>query len=224
MDRTIIEMQGPNCDELFERIRQEKTTQGKTVHQIIEDTGISKSTLDRFFAGTLKTPGFIPICALCAYYGISVDQIIGLAPPQEDQTAELEHLCLELAHKDELLVEKDRAINRLLDRSRIQEEGVAIRNAQIVQKDKIIAQKDADIKAVRKADRPLIFGLCGLCILLTIIWAAYVVLDASNPEQGLIRAGGKISAIIWLGAACVVVLLLLLLRITINSWYKQTRR
>lgn len=224
MDRTIIEMQGPNCDELFERIRQEKNTQGKTVHQIIEDTGVSKSTLDRFFAGTLKTPGFIPICALCAYYSISVDQIIGLAPPQEDQTAELERLRLELAHKDEMLEEKDHAINRLLDRSRIQEEGVALRNTQIVQKDKIIAQKDADIKAVREADRPLIFGLCGLCILLTIVWAVYVVLDARNPERGLIRAGGQISAVIWLGAVCVVILLVVLLHITVTRWYNQTKR
>lgn len=93
-----------------------------------------------------------------------------------------------------------------------------------MQKDEIIAQKDADIKAVRKADRPLIFGLCGLCILLTIVWAVYVVLDARNPEQGLIRAGGKISAVIWLGAVCVVVLLVVLLLITVNRWYNQMKR
>lgn len=224
MDKTIIEMQGPNYDELFERIRQEKNTQGKPVHQIIEDTGVSKSTLDRFFAGTLKTPGFIPICALCAYYGISVDQVIGLAQPQGDQTAELDRLRLELAHKEELLEEKDRAIDRLLDRSRMHEEGIATRDAQIAKKDNIIAQKDDDIKAVRKADRPLIYGLCGLCILLTLVWAVYVVLDARNPEQGLIRSGGQISVFVWLGAACVVVLLALILHVTVSRWYNKARR
>lgn len=215
MDKTIIEMQGPNCDELFERIRQEKNTQGKPVHQIIEDTGVSKSTLDRFFAGTLKTPGFIPICALCAYYGISVDQFIGLVPSQEDQTAELDRLRLELGHKGELLEEKAQAVDRLLDRSRMLEQGIATRDAQI-------AQKDAEIKSIRRSYRPLIYGLCGLSILLTVLWGVYVILDFQRPDVGLIRAD-NVSPVVLLGIAGVVVLLVMLLHITVTRWYRKVK-
>lgn len=213
----IIQQISTICDNLPAKMKKAKEDQHKTNQQIIDSTGISESTVKKFFSGHLTGPSIYDVTAIAIALGLSLDELMELAPPQEDQTAELERLRLELAHKEELLEEKDHAISRLLDRSRIQEEGVALRNTQIVQKDKIIAQKDADIKAVRKADRPLIFGLCGLCILFTIVWAIYVVLDARNPEQGLIRAGGEISAIIWLGAVCVVVLLVVLLRITVDQ-------
>lgn len=213
----IIQQISTICDNLPAKMKKAKEEQHKTNQQIIDSTGLSESTVKKFFSGHLSGPSIYDVTAMAIDLGLSLDELMELAPPQEDQTAELERLRLELAHKEELLEEKDHAITRLLDRSRIQEEGVALRNTQIVQKDKIIAQKDADIKAVRKADRPLIFGLCGLCILFTIVWAIYVVLDARNPEQGLIRAGGEISAIIWLGAVCVVVLLVVLLRITVDQ-------
>ena len=158
-------------------MKKAKEDQHKTNQQIIDSTGLSESTVKKFFSGHLSGPSIYDVTAMAIALGLSLDELMELAPPQEDQTAELERL----------------------------------------RKDKIIAQKDADIKAVRKADRPLIFGLCGLCILFTLVWAIYVVLDARNPEQGLIRAGGKISAIVWLGAVCVVVLLVVLLRITVNQ-------
>ena len=220
----IIQQISAICDNLPAKMKKAKEDQHKTNQQIIDSTGISESTVKKFFSGHLTGPSIYDVTAIAIDLGLSLDELMELAPPQEDQTAELERLRLELAHKDEMLEEKDHAINRLLDRSRIQEEGVALRNTQIVQKDEIIAQKDADIKAVRKADRPLIFGLCGLCILLTSVWAVYIVLDARNPERGLIRADGKISAVIWLGAVCVVVLLVVLLLITVNRWYNQTKR
>lgn len=205
-------------------MKKAKEEQHKTNQQIIDSTGLSESTVKKFFSGHLTGPSIYDVTAIAIDLGLSLDELMELAPPQEDQTVELDRLRLELAHKNELLEEKDHAINRLLDRSRIQEEGITIRNTQIVQKDKIIAQKDADIKAVRKADRPLIFGLCALCILLTLVWAVYVVLDARNPDQGLIRAEGKIPAIIWLGAVCVVLLLVVLLHITVTQWYNQAKR
>ncbi len=220
----IIQQISTICDNLPAKMKKVKEDQHKTNQQIIDSTGLSESTVKKFFSGHLSGPSIYDVTAMAIDLGLSLDELMELAPPQEDQTAELDRLRLELAHKEELLEEKDHAINRLLDRSRIQEDGIALRNTQIVQKDKIIAQKDADIKAVRKADRPLIFGLCGLCILFTFVWAIYVVLDARNPDQGLIRAGGEISAIIWLGAVCVVVLLVVLLYITVNRWYNQTKR
>lgn len=213
----IIQQISTICDNLPAKMKKAKEEQHKTNQQIIDSTGISESTVKKFFSGHLTGPSIYDVTAIAIDLGLSLDELMELAPPQEDQTAELERLRLELAHKEELLEEKDHAISRLLDRSRIQEDGIALRNTQIVQKDKIIAQKDADIKAVRKADRPLIFGLCGLCILFILVWAIYVVLDARNPDQGLIRAGGEISAIIWLGAICVVGLLVVLLRITVNQ-------
>lgn len=220
----IIQQISTICDNLPAKMKKVKEDQHKTNQQIIDSTGVSESTVKKFFSGHLSGPSIYDVTAMAIDLGLSLDNLMELSQPQEDQTAELERLRLELAHKEELLEEKSNAIDRLLDRSRLLEEGVATRDAQIAQKDQIIAQKDEDIKAVRKADRPLIYGLCGLCILLTLVWAVYVVLDARNPNQGLIRGSGQISALVWLGAACVVVLLVMLLHVTVSRWYNKEQR
>lgn len=143
------------------------------------------------------------------------------APPDSD-SAELCTLRLDVAHKEELLAEKSKAIERLLDRSRIQESGIAARNEQIRRQEEDIRRKDAEIKAIRNSYIPLVYGLCGLCILLTIAWGIYVVLDARQPDVGLIRTG-TISPFVWIGAAAVVTLLVMLLHFTVSRWYRKSK-
>lgn len=80
-----------------------------------------------------------------------------------------------------------------------------------------------ELREVRATYRPLVYGLCGLCVLLTAVWGVYVILDARQPEQGLIRAG-SVSPVVWIGAAGVVVLLVMLLHLTVSRWYRKGRR
>ena len=54
----------------------------------------------------------------------------------------------------------------------------------------------------------MLFGQCALNILLTAVLMVYMVLDARNPEMGLIRSE-KISAVILFGAAGIAAVFML---------------
>lgn len=103
---------------LVEKIKAAKQQQCKTIQQLADETGIPRTTLNRFFAGTLMNPGFMDVCALCASLELSADELIGLSPQKSDDSVTVDFLQLEIEHKDEMLQEKDNAISRLLDRSR----------------------------------------------------------------------------------------------------------
>ena len=222
-DLAILQQISTNCDNLPSELRKAKEKKHYTNQQIADKTGLSISTVNKMLAGELKNPGIFSVAPVCACLGLSMDTLMGATQNTAEESREdLEHMRLELAHKDELLAEKAQAINRLLDRSRMQEEGIHSRDEQIHQKDQLIAQKDAEIKAVRKADKPLIYGLCGLSILLTLVWGVYVVLDFQRPDAGLIKAG-EVSPWIWLGGALVITLLVMLLHITVSRWYRKRR-
>ena len=51
--------------------------------------------------------------------------------------------------------------------------------------------------------KPLIYGLCGLCISLSLMLATYIRLDAQNPSAGLIRQD-NVSPVIVLGVLVAV--------------------
>lgn len=71
---------------LVEKIKAAKQQQGKTVQQLADETGIPRTTLNRFFAGTLMNPGFMDVCALCASLELSADELIGLSPQKSDDS------------------------------------------------------------------------------------------------------------------------------------------
>lgn len=172
-------------------VRGEKARLGYTNKRLAEESGVGESTINKMLSGAITNPGVIQAAAVCRVLGVSLDKEMGLEAAQEGQEP-----------AGPLLEEKDRAIERLLDRSRMQEE---------------------ELKAVRGTYRPLVYGLCGLCVLLTVVWCIYVILDVRQPEQGLIRAG-SVSPVVWVGAAGVVVLLLILLRVTGSRWHRKGRR
>lgn len=128
-----------------------------------------------------------------------MDSVAG-AHPSGDQ-AEIDQLRQEIAYKDEIIAEKGAAIDRLLDRSRIMEAGVAARD------DRISKQSEA-LASVQRENKPLIYGQCALNILLTAVLIVYMVLDARNPEMGLIRSE-KISVVILFGAAGIAAVFML---------------
>lgn len=200
----------PKTEKLMNDIRAEKTEQGKTTQQLIDATGVPKATLDRFFAGTLKRPGFYDICALCICLGIPIEKRLGIAP--QNDHSEVEQLRVLVAHQKELLGEKEKEILLLQERSEMQQSGIATRDGHIERQAEDIRRKDKALAAAWKVDRPLLYALCGLCAMLAAVLLVYIVLDARNPSQGLIRSTG-VSVIVWVGAGCIMALLALLVRI-----------
>lgn len=188
MGYEIIQEMGRRAEACRITVRQEKAKQGYSNKRLAEESGVGESTMNKMLSGAISNPGIIQAAAVCRVLGVSLDKEMGLESDggkPEDAGA--------------LLDEKDRAIERLLERSRMQAE---------------------ELKEVRGTYRPMIFGLCGLCVLLTVVWGIYVILDAQQPDIGLIKSG-SVSPVVWIGAAGVVVVLGMLLYITVRRWLKR---
>ena len=196
--QTFIEEMQPNFDALPERLKDEKFRNHLTNQQLSDVSGVPIATTSRILSGAAN-PGFFHIAALCAAMDVSMDSVAGVHPSGDQ--AEIDQLRQEIAYKDEIIAEKGAAIDRLLDRSRIMEAGVAARD------DRISKQSEA-LASVQRENKPLIYGQCALNILLTAVLMVYMVLDARNPEMGLIRSE-KISAVILFGAAGIVAVFML---------------
>ena len=209
--QTCIEEMQPNFDALPERLKDEKFRNHLTNQQLSDVSGVPIATTSRILSGAVSNPGFFHIAALCAAMDVSMDSVAGVH--QSGDQAEIDQLRQEIAYKDEIIAEKDAAIDRLLDRSRIMEAGVAAR-------DDRISKQNAEIKNVRSSYKILVYGLCGVCITLTFVWAIYVILDSRVPDRGLIRSD-DVSPVVWAGAAAVIVLLFWLLHFTVSKISKK---
>nr|DAF68069.1 MAG TPA: LAMBDA REPRESSOR (TRIPLE MUTANT)/DNA COMPLEX-DNA COMPLEX, DOUBLE HELIX, TRANSCRIPTION-DNA.1A [Caudoviricetes sp.] len=85
---------------LQEAMKAEKQRQGKTNQQMIEESGVARSTVNNYFAGVLGGPGLVQTAALCKVLGMSIDNAMGLSPASAE---DVEKLREELAHKEELI-------------------------------------------------------------------------------------------------------------------------
>lgn len=204
--QTFIEEMQPNFDALPERLKDEKFRNHLTNQQLSDVSGVPIATTSRILSGAVSNPGFFHIAALCAAMDVSMDSVAGVHP-RGDQ-AEIDQLRQEIAYKDEIIAEKGAAIDRLLDRSRIMEAGVAARDDRISKQSEALSKKDSALASLQRENKPLIYGQCALNILLTAVLMVYMVLDARNPEIGLIRSE-KISAVILLGAAGIAAVFML---------------
>lgn len=204
--QTFIEEMQPNFDALPERLKDEKFRNHLTNQQLSDVSGVPIATTSRILSGAVSNPGFFHIAALCAAMDVSMDSVAGVHPSGDQ--AEIDQLRQEIAYKDEIIAEKGAAIDRLLDRSRIMEAGVAARDDRISKQSEALSEKDSALASVQRENKPLIYGQCALNILLTAVLMVYMVLDARNPEMGLIRSE-KISAVILLGAAGIAAVFML---------------
>ena len=204
--QTFIEEMQPNFDALPERLKDEKFRNHLTNQQLSDVSGVPIATTSRILSGAVSNPGFFHIAALCAAMDVSMDSVAGVHPSGDQ--AEIDQLRQEIAYKDEIIAEKGAAIDRLLDRSRIMEAGVAARDDRISKQSEALSKKDSALASAQKKDKPLIYGQCALNILLTAVLMVYMVLDARNPEMGLIRSE-KISAVILFGAAGIAAVFML---------------
>lgn len=212
MNETIIQRIQPQCDTLHLKMKDEKEAQHKTNQSVADSTGVSISTVAKFFSGGLSNPGVFGVSAICIDLGLSLDDLMGIAqaPPGEEQTTDIDRLQVELSHKDELLQAKDTEIGLLLERSQLMDRG--------------IQERDRHIKEIRRAWKPIIYGLCGLCIMLASVMMVYIVLDAQHPDVGLIRGIGNTSIVVWVGISAVIMFALLLAHIAISRWYRKTKK
>ena len=81
MQKTIIQRIQPNCDSLWQRLKAAKEASHKTNQQIANETGISISTISKFFSGASSAPSVFNIAALCICLDVSLDDLMGIRPP-----------------------------------------------------------------------------------------------------------------------------------------------
>lgn len=167
-NKQIIQQISTICDNLPNKMKWAKEAQHKTNQQIIDSTGLSESMVKKFFSGHLTGPSIYDVTAIAIDLDLSLDELMELSPPKQDQSAEIERLKTEITHKEELISEKDNAISRLEERSHMMEK---------------------EIYAVRNSWKGVTYGATGLAILFGIFLMAYVFLDIRNPNLGLFRAG-----------------------------------
>lgn len=197
-----LSQEGKNSQEtkeFVESLWQARLDKKRTYQEISDETQIPYHTVCRFFQGTMDDPGIYIVNELAHALDVPM-----FAPETPDTTAEVERLESELCHKDELLAEKDKAIGRLVDRSRIMLTGIESR-------DNRLAEKENELHTVQDGSKPLVYGLLGLCVMLAAVLLVYMGLDARNPYQGLIRAAeGKVSVVVFLGILGVTIAVLVL--------------
>lgn len=197
-----LSQEGKNSQEtkeFVESLWQARLDKKRTYQEISDETQIPYHTVCRFFQGTMDDPGIYIVNELAHALDVPM-----FAPDAPDTTAEVERLESELCHKDELIAEKDKAIGRLVDRSRIMLTGIESR-------DNRLAEKENELHTVQDGSKPLVYGLLGLCVMLAAVLLVYMVLDARNPYQGLIRVGeGKVSVVVFLGVLGVTIAVLVL--------------
>ena len=167
-NRQIIQEISETCERLPGKMKQAKEDQHKTNQQIIDSTGICESAVKKFFSGHLSGPSIYDVTAIAIDLDLSLDELMELSPPKQDQSAEIERLKTEIAHRDELITEKDKAISRLEERSHMMEK---------------------EISAVRDGWKRVTYGATGLAILFGIFLMIYVFLDMRNPSLGLFQSG-----------------------------------
>lgn len=188
-EQRICQKIAPYCANLSSAMKEEKKKQRKTNQDIIDSTGLSPSTVNKFFAGSLPDPSVSSAAAIAIDLGLSLDSLMGIKEAPQDSSSQIQRLESEIAHRDELLRKTEEQVALLQERS-----------------DLMVAElerKEADMRSVRAGWKPIVYGMCGLSILLALFLFVYVFLDARNPDIGLIRRSAS-SPIVYLAAMSII--------------------
>lgn len=189
-NQQIIQQISTICENLPTKMKNAKEDQHKTNQQIIDSTGLSESTVKKFFSGHLSGPSIYDVTAIAIDLSLSLDELMEISPPRQDQSAEIAQLKKELAHKEEMIAEKGKAISRLEDRSHIMEN---------------------EISTVRSNWKEIAYVTSGLSVLFGLLLMVYVTLDARNPNLGLIR-GTTTAPIVYVAAFSIIGMCLYIVR------------
>lgn len=169
---------------------------------LIDSTGLSESMVKKFFSGHLTGPSIYDVTAIAIDLGLSLDELMELSPPKQDQSAEIERLKTEISHKEELISEKDNAISRLEERSHMM---------------------DKEISAVRDNWKHVTYGAAGLAVLFGIFLMVYVFLDMQNPNLGLFQSGHA-APIVYVAAFSIIETCLYIVRTVTKRNAKRRNR
>lgn len=200
-NKQIIQQISTICDNLPTKMKWAKEEQHKTNQQVIDSTGLSESMVKKFFSGHLTGPSIYDVTAIAIDLGLSLDELMEISTPAKDQSAEIEQLKTQLAHKEELLAEKDRAISRLEERSHMIEK---------------------ELYAVRSSWRRITYGAAGLATLFGACLMIYVFLDMKNPNLGLFR-GTRSSPVVYAAAFAIAGVCLLVCRKMVKRRMEQKK-
>lgn len=198
----IIQQISTICDNLPAKMKKAKEEQHKTNQQIIDSTGLSESTVKKFFSGHLSGPSIYDVTAMAIDLGLSLDELMELSHPKQDQSAEINQLKTEIAHKQEMIAEKDKAISRLEDRSHIMEN---------------------EISTVRSNWKEIAYVTSGLSVLFGLFLMVYVFLDLRNPNLGLFR-GTTAAPIVYVAAFTIIGTCLYIIRTAVKRNAKRRKR
>lgn len=154
--QTIIQQIQPQCDNLYKNIKDAAVTQHRTHREIVEHTGVPRSTVAKFLSGALASPSVFYIAALCKYLNLSMDGLFDTEPRSEQEAGENADLQSKLNSAEQQI--------------------------------KHLNEKCGMLQAGIKERKPVIYGLAGLCIFLSVALCGYIALDISDRDHGLFVA------------------------------------
>lgn len=143
--------------------------------EFADECGIPLSTVNRFLAGTIKSPSIFYLAAMArainarmGYPLISLDELTGIGRRDCARCAEHAGLISELDELRAACEEKDRQISMLTRSADVADEKISIQRRALDER------------------RPTV-ALLFVVIFMLILLLTYVIVDASNPQWGLFR-------------------------------------
>lgn len=131
-----------------------------SLNDLSEAAGVSYSAIATQSAGTASNPKLFEQAAIADLFGLSLDELCGLRPPQ-DVTELTEHI-----HRLELENARQAGDIRRLE--------------------EVAAEKDKRFSSYR----PMVYALVAVCVLLVCVIIAYMIFDASIKDAGLFQSTG----------------------------------
>lgn len=165
-------MQG-KFDNFQTEIRQAKNAAGCTIQELADGSGVPLDFASSITSGAAKRPSLYYSAAVCAYFGLSMDELLGV-PVDYARTADID--------------EAVRAENERLKNDNHKHE---IENAKLT-------ERVNHFKHLSTVYRPLIFGLIGICAILLCAVIGYIIFDIQLKNIGLFRSGGLTALTVFL--------------------------
>lgn len=156
-------------------IRGAKQSQGLTIDQLADRSGVSASTISKITTGVQMDPKLSSAAALCLALGLSMDDALGLVKATGSE-AQLQQRVHDLE----------------LDNAQLSAEADSLRAVSAIQTDRVAALKTSS------------YFLGALCLTLAFLLTGYLVGDAQYPNIGLVQQGA-LSPLGWLIVAIIAV-------------------
>lgn len=164
-------MQG-NFDKFQAKIRQAKNASGCTIQELADGSGVPLDFASSITSGGAKRPSLYYSAAVCAYFGLSMDELMGI-PVNYTQDARID--------------EKARAE---IDRLKIENDGLKTASHKLEIENAQMRERVEHFKHFSTIYRPLIFGLIGICAILLCAVIGYIIFDIQLKNIGLFRSSG----------------------------------